>query len=161
MGQQVNSKKSNFCYNYQYVSFQLLSFYEDLTALYNKISTEIMYEISAHFINYLRISTLPESTQTANAAVSTAPTGKKTKSNKYPRLRHFLVFFLNIGNTRFLFLEIVLFCTVRFCECRSDQRAKHCSVLFIIRPFRFQSGLSARFGIFPIFGISPFKDTAK
>ena len=39
-----------------------------------------MYEISAHFINYLRIATLPQSTQPASAAISTAPTGKKTKS---------------------------------------------------------------------------------
>ena len=35
-----------------------------------------MYEISAHFINYLRIATLPETTQTTNAAISTALTGK-------------------------------------------------------------------------------------
>ena len=36
-----------------------------------------MCEISAHIINYLRIATSPQSTQTANAAMSTAPTGKK------------------------------------------------------------------------------------
>ena len=41
-----------------------------------------MHEISAHFINYLRIATSPESTQTANAAISAASTGKKTKSNE-------------------------------------------------------------------------------
>ena len=40
-----------------------------------------MYEISAHFIIYLRIATLPQPTQTATAAMPTAPTGKKTKSS--------------------------------------------------------------------------------
>ena len=40
-----------------------------------------MYEILAHFINYLRIATSPQSTQTVNAAISTAPTGKKTNSS--------------------------------------------------------------------------------
>ena len=47
-----------------------------------------MYEIAAHFINYLRIATSPQSTQTANAAISNTATGKKNKfgsflNNKY------------------------------------------------------------------------------
>ena len=33
------------------------------------------------FINYLRIATLPQSTQTANASMSTATTGKKKNSS--------------------------------------------------------------------------------
>ena len=36
-----------------------------------------MYEFSAHFINYPGIATSSQSTQTANAAMSTAPKGKK------------------------------------------------------------------------------------
>ena len=40
-----------------------------------------MYEISAYFINYLRIATSLHPTQTETAAMPTAPTGKKTKSS--------------------------------------------------------------------------------
>ena len=36
-----------------------------------------MYEISAHFINYLPTAISLQSIQTANAAMSTAPTGNK------------------------------------------------------------------------------------
>ena len=39
-----------------------------------------MYEISAHFFNYLPIASSPQSTQTATAAMSAAPTGKKIES---------------------------------------------------------------------------------
>ena len=40
-----------------------------------------MYEISAlYFINYLPTATSPQSTQTATAAMSAAPTGKKIES---------------------------------------------------------------------------------
>ena len=35
-----------------------------------------MYEIPANYINYLGIATSPQSTQTANAAISTVATGK-------------------------------------------------------------------------------------
>ena len=34
---------------------------------------KIMYEISAHFINYLPTAILPQSIQTADAAMSTGP----------------------------------------------------------------------------------------
>ena len=46
-----------------------------------------MCEISAHIINYLRTATSPQSTQTANAAMSTALTGKKTKSGLLLRMQ--------------------------------------------------------------------------
>ena len=40
-----------------------------------------MHQISAHFMTYLRIATSSQSTQTATAAMSAAPEGrKKTKS---------------------------------------------------------------------------------
>ena len=85
LGQQVKRKKSSFYYNYQYSSFQLLSFCEVLTALYN--------ENFSTFYHYLRIAIFPESTQTANAAISTAPTGKKTKSNEISLTLSFSCFF--------------------------------------------------------------------
>ena len=44
-----------------------------------KLTPKILYVFSAHFINYLRIATLPSSTQTANTAMSTAPASKKIK----------------------------------------------------------------------------------
>ena len=42
-----------------------------------------MYGISAHFINYLPTPTSPQSTQTANAAMSTAPTGNKKQNRVF------------------------------------------------------------------------------
>ena len=50
--------------------------------LKNKISINSIIK-STHFINYLRVATSPQSTQTANAAMSTAATGKKLKSNLF------------------------------------------------------------------------------
>ena len=64
-----------------------------------------MYEISAHFISYLRIETLLESTQTANAAISTAPTGKKQSRTKYPRLHNFIVFFSLISGIQDVYVR--------------------------------------------------------
>ena len=40
-----------------------------------------MYENSTHFMNYLPIAASPQTTRMANAAISTAPTGKKTNSS--------------------------------------------------------------------------------
>ena len=40
-----------------------------------------MCEISTHFFDYLPIVTSPQRTQTANASISIAPTGKKTNSS--------------------------------------------------------------------------------
>ena len=42
-----------------------------------------MYEISTHFFDYLPIATSPQTTQTANAAISTGSTGKKTKIESF------------------------------------------------------------------------------
>ena len=42
-----------------------------------------MYEISAPFINYLRVATSPQSTQTATAGMSTATTGKKNQNRVF------------------------------------------------------------------------------
>ena len=48
-----------------------------------KLIPKITYEISAHFIYYLRVATSPQSTQTATAAISTASTGKKDKIESF------------------------------------------------------------------------------
>ena len=48
-----------------------------------KLIRKIMYKISTHFINYLRVATLPQSTKTATAAMTAAPTGKNKQNREF------------------------------------------------------------------------------
>ena len=44
----------------------------------------MMYKISSHFINYVRVATLPQSTKTAiTAAMTAAPTGKNKQNREF------------------------------------------------------------------------------
>ena len=81
LGQHVRKKMYSFYHDYRVViifpaAFVLGSFkVRPLT----KLIPKIMYEISTHFFDYIPIATSPQTTQKACAAISIAPTGKKSK----------------------------------------------------------------------------------